>query len=404
VRTSDEVNLSWLVTLRWGAVAGQLALVAGAQALWSLRIPLVPVAVILALEVSTNLVARSRRFYAPVVLRVLMVLDVVLFTVLLAFTGGPSNPFSFLSLIYIALAAVILPPQWTWLLALLSVAGYGVLFWVAPQVDHEQLMQMHLRGMWLAYGVAAFFIVYFVHRVATALVEREAQLRESRARIERTQRLAALATLAAGAAHDLSTPLSTIAVIAKDLVVAPGAEGDVLLIREQVARCAQLLRHMAADVGATHGERPEAVPLTKLIEAATVALPGAERIEASSVAQLAVTGPPRALAQALRSLMSNALQASSSAVQVQVHQGPVENVIEVRDSGPGMTQETLHRAGEPFFTTKAPGAGTGLGLFLARAVLEQLHGRLELVSAPGQGTRARMVLPRSDFQATGVSA
>ena len=389
----DDINLKWLVTLRWGAIAGQLLLLGGAVLLLDLRVSSGPVGALLVLEVMTNLVAKRGWVPAPIALRSLMVLDIVLFSLLLAFTGGPHNPFNFLSLIYIALAAVVLPSRWSWSLAALSFAGYGALFLVTPQVDHAHLMKLHLRGMWVAFGIAALFIVYFVHRVTQALADRETQLQHTRARVERAQRLTALATLAAGAAHELSTPLSTIAVVAKDLKVVPGSEADVQLIREQVARCAELLRQMAAEVGANQGEKPSLISLQALLDAATVALPDAQRVRSVAMSEGVIEGPPRALALALRAVVRNALQASDSPVEVRFMTQATEGVIEVVDGGHGMSAETLGRAGEPFFTTKEPGDGTGLGLFLTRAVLEQLDGRLELDSVLRKGTLARMVLP-----------
>ncbi len=386
MQSPDDINLKWLLTLRWGAIAGQIVLLVAAMGLLDLQVPWGPVSGLLVIEAATNLIARRNLMPASTALRVLMVLDVVLFSLLLALTGGPNNPFNFLSLVYIALAAVVLPSRWAWSLAALSFAGYGVLFLVTPQVNHVHLMSMHLQGMWVAFGVAALFIVYFVHRVTRALAEREAQL-------QRAHRLTSLATLAAGAAHELSTPLSTIAIIAKDLKVGPGAEADVQLIRQQVARCAELLRQMAADVGASQGERPMVMPLSTLFDTATHELPDAARVKWVASAPGEIQGPPRALAQALRALVRNALQASTAPVEVRFHSRETEGVIEVIDSGQGMTAETLRRAGEPFFSTKEPGAGTGLGLFLTRTIIEQLNGRLELDSTPSQGTRARLILP-----------
>src|SRR6218665_3315595 len=190
-----------------------------------------------------------------------MALDVVLLTVLLELSGGASNPFSALYLVHIALAAVVLREGWTWALTVLAVACFGELFVGAPAHHHIHDMRMHLEGMWAAFALAAGFIVYFVQRVTRALAAREAELVSARAASARHDKLAALATLAAGAAHELSTPLSTIAVVARELerhLERAGQETssleDVRLIREQVARCRDILARMASDAGASQGE------------------------------------------------------------------------------------------------------------------------------------------------------
>ena len=193
-----------------------------------------------------------------------MALDVLLFSGLLYLTGGPNNPFSFLYLIPIALASITMRPAWTWMLVGLSLACSAFLFAThQPLVlgDHSRHMSLHLRGMWVAFGVAASFIVYFLLRVRRALERHELELDAARAAAQRQERLASLATLAAGAAHELLTPLSTIAVIAgdlqRDVAQAGGAARaveDARLVRDEVDRCRAIIERMRADAGDTAGE------------------------------------------------------------------------------------------------------------------------------------------------------
>jgi two-component system sensor histidine kinase RegB len=400
VRTPEALNLDWLLKLRWGAAVGQVLLFVLAALVLSLDVAWVPVLGLIALEVGSNLAAtawaRRQPTAARALLRGLLVLDVTLFTTLLLLSGGPNNPFSFLSLVYIALAAVVLDGPWAWGLAGLALLGFGALFALTSGAPHVHMMGWHLRGMWVAFGVAAAFIVYFVQRVTRALGARERQLAEATARMERQQRLASLATLAAGAAHELATPLSTIAVAARELergLAGSAHLADATLIREQVQRCRDILQQMAAESGASVGEVPVPIALPAWVSSATAGLSGSERLQVAVPEGVSVVGPPRALAHALRGVLKNALQAGAGVVQVQLE----GDTVRVRDAGQGMSQETLARAGEPFFTTKPPGDGTGLGLFLTRAVLEQLGGRLELESRLGTGTTASLTLPRSAF-------
>lgn len=265
-------------------------------------------------------------------------------------------------------------------------------------------MHMHLQGMWVAFAVAAGFIVYFVQRVTLALAEGERQLVEARELTARNEKLASLATLAAGAAHELSTPLSTIAVVAKELehqllrAGEPDAVADARLIREQVARCRDILLQMTVDAGESMGEASERVSLDRLLHEAIDGLgnPGQVRLQMTQGAATCLVNVPRnQVVHAIRNVLKNAQEASREAapVGVRVNAAADECCIEVKDSGKGMSAETLGRAGEPFFTTKEPGRGMGLGLFLSRAVVHRLGGRLDLSSELGRGTVVRLFLP-----------
>jgi two-component system sensor histidine kinase RegB len=413
---AHAINFRWLIMLRWGAIIGQVATVAVVVLTLGIALPLAPLAAVLALELASNVActlwARAARDVREWMLAAIMLVDVVLLTALLALTGGPLNPFSCLYLVNIALAAVVLRPVWTWTLVVGSLSCFGALFaqpeWgplAAASHGHAVHMQMHLEGMWVAFGVAAVFIVYFVQRVTRALATRDAELAAVRVRTARHERLASLATLAAGAAHELATPLSTIAVAAKELERqlsrdAHGADAtaDARLIREQVERCRDILEHMAVEAGQSAGEAIVAVRVGDLVDGAVRGLADRERVRVlidDGARRSTVDAPPRAVMQALRGVLENARQASPRDVPVELRvlADDAGCRIEVRDEGSGMPAEVLARAGEPFFTTKLPGEGMGLGLFIARAVLERLGGRLELSSQPGLGTTTALVLP-----------
>jgi len=417
---SYRINFSWLVRLRWGAITGQLIFIAAVDRFMHIPLPLLALGSILALEVLANLVClwwlTANRAVREYHVGLLVALDVGVFSALLYFTGGPTNPFSFLYLIHIAIAALVLRPRWMWALVALTLACSGLLFLHHAPLEtgqvHEQHLQhghghdygMHLRGMWVALGVAASFIVYFLQRVTRELGEREQELTLAREQTARHERLAALATLAAGAAHELASPLSTIAVVTKELERRlqsqsnPEQLADVRLIREQVERCRGILSQMATDAGEPLGDVVQKMTASELITLATTDLAGAERIEvniSSAANSRSIVALPRPLAQALRSLLENALDASlvDARVGVDVELDASEWRVEVRDSGLGMTPEVRSRAVEPFFTTKAPNQGLGLGLFLTKSVVEQHGGRLTIESEPGRGTRASLFLP-----------
>jgi two-component system, sensor histidine kinase RegB len=414
-RGSDRINFSWLVRLRWGAVAGQICTIAVVATTMDVDLPLRPLLALVGLEAVTNLFCAHRlRRPQPIsgaLVAAVTAFDVLVLTGLLMFSGGSYNPFSFLYLVNIALAAVVLQPRWTWAVLVLAALCSGLVFsgFSIPggggMASHGHHLEVHLQGMWIAFLVAAAFIVYFVLRVRRSLAEREADLAVERVTATRNERLTSLATLAAGAAHELATPLATIAMVAKELdrhirshLPDPQAIEDVGLIRGQVERCRGILDQMSVDAGAPRADGARTMAIGELFEAALAELGARDRVtvELDPAAQeLTFEGPPRPLAQALRGTLKNAIEAAPDGGKVQLRGSARadEISIEVIDRGPGMNPETLARAGEPFFTTKEPGKGMGLGLFLARTVFERLGGSFRLESHAGAGTRVILTLP-----------
>ncbi len=411
----NRVNLRWLITLRWGSVAGQVATILGVTWLIDIQLPLLPLFLIIGLEATSNMVASlwlSRTSFAvhEYHLAALMALDIALLTLLLYFTGGPQNPFTFLYLVNIALAAIALGAQWTWMLVALALLGVGIL----PILGYRELALSHLslrqqqalgqQGMWVAFGVTAGFIVHFLWRVSRALAAREQELVTARRLTARQQQLASLATVAAGAAHELATPLSTIALVAKELTRSlPTADrlesslADVQLIREQVARCRLILDQMGAGLGKSSVQVLEETSAPKLIRDALsgVRAEPAVFVEVDNAAREAsLRVPTRAVSQALRALIINAQDACPEGrVSVAARIQESQLIFEVADCGPGMGTKVLSRVSEPFFTTKPPGSGMGLGLYLTRAVAESLGGCLHIHSKPGHGTTVSLELP-----------
>jgi len=412
------LNFRWLLRLRWGSALGQLALVLGVNAGLGIRLPLGPMLVVVGLELASNALLTRWARSSPKTLSSstgaeraiawVMAADFVFLTILLALSGGPNNPFSVVYLVNVALAAVMLTPGRTWALVALALACFGALFvspslrWLdAHGLSHAQMMELHIRGMWVAFGVAAAFIVVFVQRITRVLSERDAELARARAQAARRERLASLATLAAGAAHELGTPLSTIALVARELerqlTAHPGAAADARLIRDEVERCRHILDGMASDAGAPSGEGTGEEPLSRVVDEALDGLPGRERVRVEALGDLARRAPlpVRALGRSTQALVRNALQASGGGAEVllRVEATAAALRLEVTDRGAGIAPEVLPFVGEPFFTTRQPGTGMGLGVFLARSLSEQLGGSFSLTSTPGAGTSAVVQVP-----------
>ena len=418
------VNIQWLARLRWAEVAGQAATVLTAQFLLGGRLPIAPLLAVISLGLLSNLAIemyffgdRRRGSATPrpvheYHIALIMMLDIAILTGLLYLTGGPGNPFSFLYLVQIALAAVLVRALWTWMLVALSFVGFGILL-LAHQPLHIP-PDSHAYGEWAALGVASAFVVHFLLRITAALADRERELTEARGLAARQERLASLATMAAGAAHELSTPLGTVALAAKELERAltkhadPELASDARLIREQVGRCRTILDQMAQGAG-TVGESVASCTVGELVDETLVGIREAPRVVREipdEVARQALRLPPRAVSQALRSLVTNAQDASgpNTAVVVTARIEDGQLAMMIRDRGAGISQELKDRIGEPFFTTKAPGRGMGLGLFLARAVIEGVGGSLQIDSADGGGTQVLVRLPTDVGARSGVAA
>lgn len=414
--TASGVVLPWLVRLRWGAVTGQTLTVLFATFVLGCDLPLLLMGAVIAFAATTNLLLAfgllPPRLPERPVLGAVLTLDTLLLTALLALSGGPHNPFGVLYVLHVAMAAVVLSAGWTWWTVGLSAACYGLLFarYVPLTVQGADISRTWaLAGSWCAVTLVSGVTAVFIERVAQALRRREEQLHLVRELAERNERLASLTTLAAGAAHELGTPLGTIAVVARELerVVerrdgnelaarAVGLVEDARLVRAEVDRCRRILDRMGTQAERSVVSTPERTTTARLLADLQAELPpgvGPLKLDPSSVTEVVV--PRTDLVQALAPLCTNAFDAQGGVGPVLLTVARKDGLLtfEVKDTGHGMPADVLARASEPFFTTKPPGRGTGLGLYLVRLLGERLGGRLRLASQAPGGTTATFEVP-----------
>lgn len=403
--------LPWLVRLRWLAVVGQIGAIVIAILLLGVVLPVQAIVAVLSFTVITNLalifvLARNRESI-PGLIPGVLILDVLLLTTMLYLTGGPTNPFIILFLVHVAITVAVLGQLWAAFIGALSVLAYGILmFRYQPLRSQPPLSDdVLLLGHWLAFALVAAITAYFIGRVNRELRQRDAAIARMRDMIAMNERLASLTTLAAGAAHELGTPLATIAVVARELELAlgridpadPMLAEDARLIRSEVDRCRRILDRMKVDESEINAQTRQPVLAEELLRHIHEGLSPQEiaRLRFEQQPNLGVLYLPLQLTlQSLFILLHNAFDASRQHEPVVLKISREGEMIrfDVQDRGTGMEDAVLRRIGEPFYTTKSPGKGMGLGIFLTRLVAERFGGGLGFSSELGKGTRATLTL------------
>ncbi len=405
-------SLRQLLLLRVAALGGLLAGAVANRLALGAPLPVLPTAVVIAAVAAITALAwwRHRPEGAAGQRMVVgqLLVDVVALTLLLWLTGGSSNPFAPLYLLPVTVAAAALRPLQTWLVAGAAAAGYTALMFL-PQGGHplphgDHRFAGHLWGMWFGFLLAAGLVALFVARIGRALRARDQALAEARERALEAGRLLALGTLAAGTAHELGTPLATMAVLAGELRDELGADASVArrldLLRSQIDRCKETLARMATHAGEAPAGGGRALPLPQYLDEV---LDEWRRLrpQARVSIQLDGAGSPlvvadRTLTQAIVNVLNNAADASGAddaLVEVRARWDAGALDLAVRDHGPGLSPALAGQIGNAFVSTKEPGRGMGLGLYLARLTLARLGGEIELQNAPGDGALARIRLP-----------
>ncbi len=425
--TLSNKNLKRLFILRIIAITGQIVSILTVTYAIGLQLPLTLMLPVLGLLTAFNFFTWLRlKKPSPVADLELvgqLLVDIAALAILLYASGGSTNPFVSLFLLPLTIAAAILPAGLTWFITAVTVCCYtALLFSYEPlmrkrmelhpwmtmvpgdpaHTGHAGYFELHVVGMWFNFLLSAGLIAYFIVHMAASIRERDRQLLTARETALRNEHIIALGTLAAGAAHELGTPLSTMAIITHELQRDYGKQTelseDLQLLRRQIDSCKSILSKLLETAGHTRVGGLAPLPadryLDGLIEQWQIIRPGVAltRIRSGRFPAPHIAAETT-LSQAIMNLLNNAADASPHCVEFHLNWNEHQLSIQICDRGPGLAPEILANAGQPFFTTKAPGKGAGIGLFLANASIERFGGTVSLSNRSGGGACTEVLLP-----------
>lgn len=402
-------NLRQLILLRNIAIVGQAITVIVVDRGFDIPLPMAALASVTGCLLLVNLATFWRMQQSwpvtdPEVLGQILV-DIVALTLLLYFSGGATNPFVGLFLVPVTIAAANLPWGYTWPVALLTVACYSLLvFFYVPlpgSRDSAQDLQLLDFGVWANYVVSAALIAYLVLTIATRLRDQDRILAKAKERDLNEEYLVRVGSLAAGAAHEIRSPLSTMAVLVKELLQHDDRVNltqNLRIISDQIEACRRALSDMVAyrqDALMDSGQSASVKKfLREVLDRWQMLRPGVKLAFRS-----AGTQPPpkisteRSLSQAILNLLNNAADAAPEGeVEMNCSWDAGELKILIQDRGPGIPSELGDGLGERCLTTKRDN-GTGIGLLLAKTAIQRAGGNLKLSNRPGGGACAEVVLP-----------
>lgn len=401
------LNLRRLFALRWAMLAAMAILVVVAPPLLDIELPRAVMFAILAVVALLNAfgqwhAGRVQGATANELCSQLLI-DIVALGALMFFSGGATNPLVSLLLPPVAIAALGLPRHLVVLVGSFAVIAYSVLmlyYLPLPIADAARATQLHLIGMWLTFTVSAVLIAWIILRMTALIRRRDAELAEAREQALRDERVTAMGTLAAGAAHELGTPLATMALILGELAgddrLPADARDDLTLLRQQVAACKGIITNLSRRAGAERLDdahlRAVNQWLDELRRKWQALRPAASsRLHCENEGAAPVVAIDPRLEQAVLNLLNNAANASPAPVEIRLGWDSTRITIEIRDRGPGFPDEVLRQCGRD--KLPAHEGGYGIGLLLTCSAIGQLGGLLRLDNPATGGALARIELP-----------
>jgi two-component system sensor histidine kinase RegB len=405
--SASRHNLFRLGLIRTVVITGQGLALAYFSLINPIGLPTSTIALVLAIYASITIATANRgRVNIPITNReffVHLLVDIFFFSTLLYLSGGASNPFISYYLISISIAAIVLPPLYTGVIALTTLLCYSLLLSfhipvsaIAPHdMGHSMAgNNLHIWGMWANFVISAAIITYFVSRMASELKLQQQKIAEHREQQLQDEQLLAIGTVAAGTAHELGTPLNTMKLLVDEMLIQQKKNPDLDLLSQQIDQCRTTLKQLQTTANESSAEvySPQLLHIYfgQLFERWQLMRP--ELKTTISFADCPAPAPELkfhpTIAQSILNLLNNAADASPESVDVSISWTDTEIEIQIKDCGEGFDTANII---EPFSSSKP--TGLGLGLFLSQSTVTRFGGSVNLQNLVDGGTLTTINLP-----------
>ena len=404
-------NMALLVQLRWIAIAGQVATILFVHWGMGINLPIAAMLLVASVAAAANVVTfaalRHRTDVAHIELFLALLFDVLLLTAQLYLSGGATNPFIALYLLQVALGTVLLDRWSVWGIVLVSTLCAALLSFVYRPLGlsdalEGHLFDLHIVGTWICLTMIAVLLVLFMAPVARNLQARETYLARLRQQAAEEEHIVRMGLLASGAAHELGTPLSQLAVVLGDWRHMPEITDHPALVEEvgemqaAVQRCKEIVTGILLSAGEARGEAPEVTNVRTFIDGMAAdwraANPGMPlRCDFGPHDYPRIVADP-VIRQAVGNLLDNAREAGATYIDLVVGRDSHSINIAVRDNGSGFSEEMLADFGKPYRSSKGK-EGHGLGLFLVVNVVRKLGGSVSASNGADGGALILLRLP-----------
>ena len=405
-------NFRYLLLIRLFILAGIAIVFLYLDIFTSNELPLIPICIIILITLLVTFWSwidlKKQNSVSVNTFFIQLLIDITALSLLIYFSGGSANPLISLFIIPVIFSASSLPLRYTWFLAFITISCYTILMFFQVPINHEhhhdKTISLHLWGMWYGFVLSVFLIAYFVSRISYNLREHQQLLAKAREAVLRDEQIVALGTLAANTAHELGTPLSTIAILANELEHDYSDHNetianDLALLRSQITRCKTIISKMTADAGslrADTGTKQTLIDyLNELVDNWASELNDIDVIKQfNSAGESPTIVIDRSLTYAFTNILINSAQASTSKIIIEADWDDKKFTFTVRDNGHGIDEKVLAHIGNSIASGSGIEKGMGIGLFLAKTTIERFGGNLSIESSKN-GTTVKIIIPLS---------
>ena len=405
----DSQQLRQLFLLRNLTILGILTVITIAHYGFKIDLPIKALTITTLILASFNILAwlritRGNKYVSHVEFFLHLLIDTFFFGILIHLSGGASNPFGMIFLLPIIISVTVLPMSYTWSLAAIAISIYSFLVWVYKP-DHNMMhgdgdsFSLHIMGMWTGFVFGTLIVAYFVSRLGRLLHQQQTELHIAHEQAVRDEQLVTLGTLAASTAHELNTPLGSVALISQTLYEDSENEDNrqqLQIIRTQIDRCKDALSNLSACAGNLSVEGGSSMPADDFIKT-LISNWKDRRTKANITCQTHGATPAPiilvddALTHALNNILDNAADASPDDIKIEAQWDQKSIIIDIYDNGPGLNGEAIDHLGKRPYSNKQD--GLGLGLFIAYAVIKRFGGTVSLNNRESGGVQTHITLP-----------